>query len=112
MFRVIILVMKRHVTPRSLFNDLVRGKIECENNLKKTIATMIAQFACVDIDGKRKWKNLPVISVLNTIIGVCEKLLWDSGHLSEEETERRQVLYSRVVAIKTEVKCLMSEKGG
>jgi len=95
--------MKRHITPRSLFNDIVNGKTECEDDLRSPIAKMLLQFASVQLDDKTKWKNLPIVSVLETIVEVIEKLLWDSGHLTEEETEGRQRIYTQIVAIKKEV---------
>lgn len=96
--------MKRFVTPRSLYNDITSGdKFTCEDDLRAPLGTLLKAMGSVNIEGKDKWKMIPILDVMEKIIETVEKLLWDSGQLSEEEQDTRERLYTRVVSIKHEI---------
>ena len=94
----------RHITPRSLCKDLSSGKLDCEADLRPPITQLIKRAATVQgKEGKTRWKRQPVLDMINNVIATVEKLLWDSGELTENQTEQRQRIYTQVVDIKRQV---------
>jgi len=100
----------RHITPRSLFNDLCRNKFPCDDDYRKPIVMLIRKFGTIQRDGELKWRNIPVLEVIEKVIETVEKLLWDSGEITVEEQKARQELMTQVYKVRKEVRHLMSKK--
>ena len=96
--------MKRWVTPRSLYNDITSGnQFTCDDDLRAPLGTLLKALGSVRIEGKTKWKMVPVLEVIEQVIEAVEKLLWDSGDLTPEEEDSRQRVYVQIVDIKSQV---------
>ena len=106
--------MKRHTTARSLYNDLMAGdRFACDDEIRAPLATIIKAKGSFKLDnGDTKWRMEKVMDILYEVAEVIERLLWDSGHLTEHEENTRQRLYVEFVKVKAQVEKTLTDNNG
>lgn len=103
--------MKRFVTPNSLYRDLInKERFECSDRIRPALAKNLKRFSTQMRGDQEVWLNIPVIDVLNKMIEEIERLLWDSGELSERDEKDREDFYTELVKVKNQVLATLNEK--